>query len=309
MNPRYSIIIPHYNIPELLMRCLRSIPVRPDVQVIVVDDRSPDADRYQTDYPELSRPYLEFYSTEQSGSAGRARNVGLQHARGQWLVFADADDFFVDDMLTLLDRYTDSEVDLLYFRMRSVLSDDITQPAQRSVWLDALWKDFAQNHDIRSLCGRCPVVWGKAFRRELAVRHNVHFDETRYSNDFWFSANMAVLAGDRVRIVPEVLYVATVRQGSLTEAMHTKPYELEQRAEVCFRVNAMLLAHGIKTLPFEPFNIYLRLLFRRRRKLYYHYFRRLHSIGYSRRMALRQMCYDRPRRHKVKAYLLSLLHL
>lgn len=37
---KYSIIIPHYNIPELLQRCLDSIPERDDVQVIVVDDNS-----------------------------------------------------------------------------------------------------------------------------------------------------------------------------------------------------------------------------------------------------------------------------
>ena len=36
----YSIIIPHKNIPQLLQRCLDSIPVRDDVQVIVVDDNS-----------------------------------------------------------------------------------------------------------------------------------------------------------------------------------------------------------------------------------------------------------------------------
>ena len=38
MNPQFSIIIPHYNIPDLLMRCLESIPVSEDIQVIVVDD-------------------------------------------------------------------------------------------------------------------------------------------------------------------------------------------------------------------------------------------------------------------------------
>ena len=58
----YSIIIPHYDIPDLLIRCLHSIPVRPDVQVIVVDDCSPEADKYLDKYPELSRPYLEFYN-------------------------------------------------------------------------------------------------------------------------------------------------------------------------------------------------------------------------------------------------------
>lgn len=36
----YSIIIPHKNIPDLLQRCLNSIPRRTDIQIIVVDDNS-----------------------------------------------------------------------------------------------------------------------------------------------------------------------------------------------------------------------------------------------------------------------------
>ena len=49
----YSIIIPHNDIPDLLMRCLNSIPVSEDIQVIVVDDNSADADTYLDRYPEL----------------------------------------------------------------------------------------------------------------------------------------------------------------------------------------------------------------------------------------------------------------
>lgn len=51
MQINYSIIIPHYGIPELLGRCLRSIPERDDIQVIVVDDNSPDADTYMERVP------------------------------------------------------------------------------------------------------------------------------------------------------------------------------------------------------------------------------------------------------------------
>ena len=40
-----TVIIPHFSIPDLLARCLDSIPQRDDVQVIVVDDHSPDGER------------------------------------------------------------------------------------------------------------------------------------------------------------------------------------------------------------------------------------------------------------------------
>ena len=52
-KPLFSIIIPHFDIPDLLMRCLKSIPVSEDIQVIVVDDNSPDADTYLERYPEF----------------------------------------------------------------------------------------------------------------------------------------------------------------------------------------------------------------------------------------------------------------
>ena len=42
--PLFSIIIPYKDIPDLLIRCLKSIPVSEDIQVIVVDDNSSEAD-------------------------------------------------------------------------------------------------------------------------------------------------------------------------------------------------------------------------------------------------------------------------
>lgn len=52
--PVFSVIIPHYGIPELLRRCLASIPDRADLEVIVVDDCSPDGETYPERYPAIS---------------------------------------------------------------------------------------------------------------------------------------------------------------------------------------------------------------------------------------------------------------
>ncbi len=306
----YSIIIPHYNIPDLLVRCLKSIPVREDVQVIIVDDCSPNAKEYLTQYPELKRPFVELYSTMQSGSAGCARNIGLDHAKGKWLVFADADDFFVDDFEAILDKYKDYEEDLIYFHARSVLSDDISVPAKRSEWLDVFWKDYEKSKDFDSLCGRSPIVWSKFFKRSLVERHNIRFDETRYSNDFYFASSAAIFA-QKPLFEKTILYVATVRSSSLAYGMNSKAEELEIRAEVCFRVQKLLIENGKKTLPYEPFTMYMRLLYDNdKRDLYYQYFRKLGSIGLPRNLALRQMMSNYAGRlRKMQVYLLSYLHL
>lgn len=60
----YSIIIPHKNIPNLLQRCLDSIPNREDVQIIVVDDNS-DPNIVDFDkFPGLNRSNVEVIFTK-----------------------------------------------------------------------------------------------------------------------------------------------------------------------------------------------------------------------------------------------------
>ena len=66
----YSIIIPHKNIPNLLQRCLDSIPNREDVQIIVVDDNS-DPNIVDFDkFPGLNRCNVEVIFTKEGKGAG-----------------------------------------------------------------------------------------------------------------------------------------------------------------------------------------------------------------------------------------------
>ena len=101
----YSIIIPHKNCPDLLNRCLGSIPLRDDIHIIIVDDNS-DNDKK----PQYDRNNMEiiFLDAEHSRGAGHARNVGLNRAKGKWLLFADADDYYCEHGFEILDKYLDS---------------------------------------------------------------------------------------------------------------------------------------------------------------------------------------------------------
>ena len=95
----FSIIIPHKNIPSLLQRCLDSIPKRDDVQIIVVDDNSNPQKVDFEKFPGLDKPNTEAYFDKSGKGAGRARNVGLKHAKGEWVIFADCDDYFHVEVL------------------------------------------------------------------------------------------------------------------------------------------------------------------------------------------------------------------
>ena len=272
----FTIIIPHYGIPELLRRCLDSIPVRDDIQVIVVDDRSPDFDTYRGRYPDLFREGVTWLQTPHNGGAGLARNVGLGKATGKWLLFADADDLFAEDMEELLDAYKDAEEDIIYFRHRCVMSDNLEEPARRDRWMDGMFDRYFESGDDRELRFNHCVPWAKMTRRSLVEENRLRFDEIRFANDVMFNISAASKARS-VRVVNRELYVLTQRPGSLTDSFGRKPGELQMRADVSLRAHKLMNDCGYPH-PLFSYAHYLRKMAHLDRKLFLSNFHRLPEV-------------------------------
>ena len=300
MYPTFSIIIPHYDIPDLLMRCLKSIPVSEDIQVIVVDDNSPDADTYLEKYPELSRSYLEFIRAQKNGGAGYARNIGLDHAKGKWLLFADADDFFVDDMYDIICSYVDSEADVIYFKKKSVLSEDISIEHDRDPYVNNRIDQYLIDEDEWPIRARMDHVWGKMIKKSLIEEHNIRFDEVLYANDVYFSIQIGYYAGI-IQVVNSVLYVLTFRHNSLAANFCSKPGELEQRAEMLFRVDKFMLQKDFCRE--RRMKSYLWRMLKQDRKLFKYYYFKLDEIYPSKLTALNDLRKGHSVRYQVMLYL------
>ena len=304
MNMLFSIIIPHYNIPDLLMRCLKSIPVSEDIQVIVVDDNSPDADTYLERYPELSRPYLEFVRTTKGGGAGYARNIGLDHAKGKWLLFADADDFYVDNMYEIITSYACSKADVIYFKKKSVLSEDITKSVDRSDYINRIIDRYFETSDEKPIRANIIVPWAKMIRMSIVKESGLRFEETKYSNDQYFIVFIGCHAR-KIEVSCEVLYIVTRRQESLTSSFCQKKGELEIRADVCFRVTKLLRQYDNQCMEHMPFKRYMQMMLKRNRKLYRYYFYRIESIYPSKYAAIVDIGKDTSLKFKVFLYFYS----
>jgi len=304
MNPLFSIIIPHYNIPDLLMRCLKSIPVSEDILVIVVDDNSPDADTYLERYPELSRPCLEFIRAPKNGGAGYARNIGLDYAKGKWLLFADADDFFVDNMHDIISMYAESDADVIYFRKRAVFSDILNCKSSRSGYVDEIMDIYLKTGDELPLRTRYYAPWGKMIKKSLIEKYNIRFEEIRYANDTLFSAHIGCYA-KKIEAIDTVLYVVTSREGSLNSDSCSKPDELRIRAGAGFRADCFLFQHNMCKKRQTASNL-IRML-SKDRDLFKFYFTRLDEIYPSKIAALKDISKGRPLRFKVKLYLYSFI--
>ena len=304
MNPLFSIIIPHYDIPDLLMRCLKSIPVSEDIQVIVVDDNSPNADTYLERCPELSRPYLEFIRAPKNGGAGYARNIGIDQANGKWLLFADADDFFVDNMYDIISMYGESDADVIYFKKQAVYSDNLNCKSGRGGYLDKIMDIYLKTGDELPIRTRYVVPWGKMIKKSLIEKYIIRFEEIRYSNDVLFSKHVGCYA-QKIEAIDTVLYVVTSRAGSAIYEYCKKPDELKTRADVAFRSDLFLLNHNMcqerETAP------YLIRMLSLDRDLFKYYFARLDEIYPSKIAALKDISKDSSLLFKGKLYLYSFI--
>lgn len=186
MEKVYSFIIPHHNCPKLLNRLIDSIPSRADVEVIVVDDNSaPDKK------PENLREGVILINVpaNESKGAGHARNVGLENATGKWLLFADSDDYYENGFLEVLDKYKDSQLDILYFNIYS----EVSQGDQSSI-LQRYAESSKERVDKCILGFSSNAPWNKMFRHDFVKCVGEKFEEIPSSNDAWFANSMSVNA-------------------------------------------------------------------------------------------------------------------
>lgn len=110
---RYSIIVPHYNYLVRLKRLVQSIPQRQDLEIIIVDDCSPNSTNDLCSEGLHARASL--LRTDTNRGAGAARNLGLSQASGDWILFADSDDIFVSGAFDSFDNSLDDSADIILF--------------------------------------------------------------------------------------------------------------------------------------------------------------------------------------------------
>ncbi len=236
MKSNYDIIIPHKNTPDLLQRCLNSIPERDDVHVIIVDDNSDpkivDFDRF----PGLNNKQVEVIFDKTEKGAGHARNIGIAKARAKWLIFADSDDYFsplLDDKLNI---YLDSEYDIIFFGIDSVYSDTLLPSNRRANYDRKYYKAIdTGNYDI--LRYKMNEPWAKIISLKLVIDNGVRFDEVPVSNDVMFALKLGYHANS-IYADRDIVYITTQRVGSLTTIINKD--KLWCRYNVALCVNQFL---------------------------------------------------------------------
>lgn len=224
MGIKFTIIIPHKNIPKLLDRLIKSIPERDDLEIIVVDDHSDEDIVDFGHFPGNGRKNFLLLSNEGKNGAGHARNYALPYATGKWVLFADSDDFYNNGFDVFLNDYVNSDADIIYFNANSV-DTETYEPSYRAdhlnKFIDEYEKDPERGEQIMRHMFTEP--WCKMIRRSVIVKHGVLFDDTSIHEDVKFSCLIGLFA--RTIIVDNrQLYCITTRINSISRTQTLKTY-------------------------------------------------------------------------------------
>lgn len=207
----YSFIIPHHNSPELLNRCLDTIPQREDIQIIVVDDNSKAELR-----PTITRSDVEviYIDAEHTKGAGHARNVGIERARGKWLLFADCDDYYSDGFIDVLDKYKDFDIDVLYFNV--CFKDPDSLSPQKKFIITSYFEQYdGSEGTLENIKYRVNSPWTKMLNAKYVLSNSILFEEVPNGNDVLFSLLVAVNAKN-VMVEKQQLYTYVYNKNGIT---------------------------------------------------------------------------------------------
>lgn len=206
-----SLIIPHYNSCEKLSRLLKSIKTRHCIQVIVVDDSSDSLNNPLSLKEKF--PSVDFIKNTHAKGAGGARNTGLEHVVHDWILFADSDDYFVNDGIDKIISQIDKDVDCVFYKSSSIFEENNIE-SDRHVHYNKLIDDYIllENENIRY---KFYAPWSKLVKAQLVIDNKISFHEVIAGNDMLFSL-LVGLKAKKIKACNDIVYCVTRSENSLT---------------------------------------------------------------------------------------------
>lgn len=235
----YSVIIPYRDTYNLLIKAVDSIPDREDIQIIIVDNNVVPLESDAV--PRKRYAHVLFLTSDPKAGAGHARNVGIDSATGRFILFLDADDYFVPDAFNHFDRYIEKGFEIVFFSADSIkLTDGL--PSKRHLMLDSLVKEYVNSGKEEPLRYLFENPYCKLYSLSFLREHNLRFEEVVCSNDTLFSIMSGHLA-TRIYAEDYPVYVITESSSgnSLTSRSKTKDFV---RFTVSIRRNQYLQSVG-----------------------------------------------------------------
>ncbi|TDX43106.1 glycosyl transferase family 2, partial [Cytobacillus oceanisediminis] len=209
---KVSVIVPFYNVEDYLEQALDSLKHQTlkEIEVIMINDGSSDrslkiAEKYAREYKNF-----QLVNCKKKRGPGFVRNIGLRQAKGKYIGFLDADDFYEKTTCETLFYIAEKhKVDIAVGNVRQFQNDNF--------FLSGLHKKAFKNHlKTTSIQKDSDLlydtsVWNKIYRRKFIVENEIEFNEDILYEDIPFSIE-AYLKAKNVYVTLEYIYNWRIRQ-------------------------------------------------------------------------------------------------
>lgn len=181
-EPKFSIIIPIYNAESTIRKTIDILKKmeHSNFEVLLVNDGSTDQTEKVISNYIVGDPRFILFSKKNEGP-GLARNFGIEHATGDYLLFFDADDFpektILDDYMTIISDNSKLDLIISSFTFRTLNQEKIAD--EKNYLVDDYVYDNNEDFlsDMYELMNKqlMYVVWNKCYRRDIILDNNIRF--------------------------------------------------------------------------------------------------------------------------------------
>ena len=207
-----SIIIPVYNVEPYLRKCLDSILRQGlrdgEYEVILVNDGSKDGSVAICEKYCKNHSHFRIISQENAGVSA-ARNNGIEHARGKYIVFVDADDYLLDNGLNLAFEHFRERDDVDVIHYYSSYDNWEVNEIDNTIDFDGTGHELILQGGLPSFCWLC------FYRKEFLDQHQLRFKKYIVGEDQLFSSSVYI-ANPRIVSTKARFYRYVIHENSAT---------------------------------------------------------------------------------------------
>lgn len=212
--PKFSIIIPVYNVEKYLEKCLDSIKNQTykDYEVIIVNDGTKDNSM------DIAKKYDFKIINQKNQGLSAARNTGVKNATGDYLLFVDSDDYLEKDLLKELNKSLKNNPDLVRFQIKEIYEDgkEINYPEE-----EFQNKSGVEAFSIISKYHFVENAWAYLYKKTFYEKNKFKFKEGTIHEDFGI-VPLIIMKANKVNSINYLGYNYLQRSGSI---MSQKNYE------------------------------------------------------------------------------------
>lgn len=223
---KYSIIVPVYNVSSYLERCINSVLIQDfeDYEIIIVDDGSTD------ESPTICDNLSKFDSRikvihKKNGGLSSARNEGFNIANGEYTIFLDSDDFWIDKNFLKNLNGISSDKDVIIFNSYKFYNEQTKIRPRFSIsnefytMSDKQKIKYLIENNIYKAC-----AWDKVIKTELLKKNNIKFPINRLSEDMKWCGEILENV-KRIDVYSNVVYAYRQRNKSISKMVNKKHLE------------------------------------------------------------------------------------